>query len=149
MAHILANNGNKGATLSQEEIVSNASLMTTAGSETTATLLSGATWLLLKNPDIMQKLQDEIRGKFRTYDDITLNGVNELPYLIAFLSEALRFFPPIPVGFARRVGKGGELVSGYFVPEGTMVSVSHYAAYHSEQNFKNPEAVVPERWWFC
>ena len=146
MTHILANNGNKGSALSQAEIDSNASLMTTAGSETTATLLSAATWLLLKNPDIMQKVKDEIRGKFKTYEDISLSGVSEAPYMIAFLTEALRFFPPIPVGFPRRVGKGGECVSGYFLPEGTAVSVSHFAAYHSERNFKNPEAVIPERW---
>ncbi|KAF6220920.1 hypothetical protein HO133_002600 [Letharia lupina] len=146
MTHILANNGSKGTALSQKEIDSNAGLMITAGSETTATVLSGATWLLLTNPNVMQKVKDEIRSKFESYDDITLSRVNEIPYTIAFLSEALRLFPPIPVGFARRVAKGDAFVSGYFVPEGTLVSVSHFAAYHSAQNFKDPGAVVPERW---
>ena len=96
MTLILVNNGNEGAKLSQAEIDSNAALMLTAGSETTATLLSGATWLLLKNSDVMQKLRDEIRGKFKTYDDIMLDAVNKTPYLIAVLSEALKRLPSCP-----------------------------------------------------
>lgn len=146
MSYILANNGDKGARLSQEEIISNASSLIIGGSETTSTLLSGVTWLLLTNPHTMQKLKDEIRGKFKTYDELTISAVNETPYLVAVISEGLRYFPPIPVGFGRKVNKGGEYVSGYFVPEGTIVSVSHYAAYHSERNFRDPDAFVPERW---
>lgn len=145
MTLILANN-NKGAKLTDEEINSNAFLFLNAGTETTATLLSGVTFLLLKNPHIMEKLKKEIRGKFSTYEDIKLAGVNDIPYLLAVLTEALRFFPPIPVGFGRTVNRGGEYISGHFIPEGTVVSVSHYAAYHSEENFKNADSFIPERW---
>lgn len=148
MTLILANNGNKGAkvTLTQGEIDSNAFLFLNAGTETTASLLSGATWLLLKNPEVMQKLNNEIRSRFASYSEITLSRVNDLPYLNAVISESLRYFPPIAVGFGRVVPKGGEVISGYFIPEGTVVSVSHYAAYHSARNFRDPDAFVPERW---
>ncbi|KAF3769441.1 benzoate 4-monooxygenase cytochrome P450 [Cryphonectria parasitica EP155] len=146
MTLILANNGKKGVELSRAEINSNANLMLNAGSETTASLLSAATWFLLKNPVAKQKLQDEIRGKFSRYQDITLAALGETPYLSACLSESLRLFPPVPAGFGRVVNKGGEYVSGVFIPEGTVVSVSHYAAYHSERNFKDPDDFVPERW---
>ncbi|OTB09038.1 hypothetical protein M426DRAFT_316328 [Hypoxylon sp. CI-4A] len=146
MTQILENNGHKGVKLSQDEIDSNAGLLIIAGSETTATLLSGATWLLLKNPDVMQKLKDEVRGKFESADDITISAVNEMPYLLAVLSEALRVFPPVPAGFPRRVNTGGEFINGYFIEEGTTVSVSQYAAYHSERNFKDPDVFDPERW---
>jgi len=149
MTHILQHNGErKETTISNDEIDSNCQLILVAGSETTATLLSGATYLLLKkNPAVYQKLKDEIRGRFQTYSDITLAAVNnDTPYLLATLQEALRYFPPVPTGFERRVGKGGEVVSGYYLPEGAALCVSHYPAYHSERNFKNPEAFVPERW---
>ncbi|KAF7596239.1 hypothetical protein BBP40_002772 [Aspergillus hancockii] len=146
MALILANNRDKGAKLSQEEIDSNAFFLMNAGSETTATALSGVTWHLLRNPDVLRKLQDEIRGKFATYDDITLAAVNDTPYLIAVLSEGLRTFPPAAAGFGRVSPKDGESISGYYIPEGTVVSVSHYAAYRSERNFKDPDAFIPERW---
>lgn len=146
MTYILGNNNDKGAQLSQAEMNSNASSLIVGGSETTSTLLSGVTWLLLTNPDKMQKLKDEIRSKFKTYESITISDVNETPYLVAVVSEGLRYYPPIPAGFGRVVPSGGEYVSGYFVPEGTTVSVSHYAAYHSERNFRNPDKFVPERW---
>ncbi|CAK45415.1 uncharacterized protein An08g03780 [Aspergillus niger] len=147
MSHILANNNNRGVKLTRAEIDSNATLMTTAGSETTATLLSGATYLLLTHPRVLRTLQDEIHSEFPTYESITLEAVaKRTPYLNAVISEALRFFPPIPVGFIRRVPKGGETVSGYWIPEGTILSVSHYAAYHSERNFRDPDSWVPERW---
>ncbi|KAJ5260989.1 benzoate 4-monooxygenase cytochrome P450 [Penicillium angulare] len=146
MTLILANNGNRGAKLSDEEINSNAFLFLNAGSETTATLLSGLTFLLLKNPAAMKKLKDEVRLRFLTYEEIQLAAVSGMPYLNAVISEGLRYFPPVPVGFGRAVNRGGEFVDGYFLPEGCVVSVSHYAAYHSASNFKNPESFIPERW---
>ena len=146
MTEILKHNGEKDRELSRLELANNAVIFITAGSETTATLLSGATYLLLKNPEVMQKLKDEVRGRFDKYDDIKLEEVNKLPYLIAVLQEALRYFPPVPTGFERRVGKGGEFVSGYFMPENTALCVSSWPLAHSERNFKDPDAFVPERW---
>lgn len=146
MTLILANNRDKGAKLSQEEIDSNSFFLMNAGSETTATALSGVTWHLLSNPAVLRKLQDEIRGKFATYNQITLAGVNDCPYLIATISEGLRTFPPAAAGFGRVTPTGGESVSGYYIPEGTVVSVSHHAAYRSGRNFKDPNTFVPERW---
>lgn len=65
MTQILANNGTKGIALTNEQIDSNANLMLVAGSETTATLLSGVTYCLLANPDKLEKLKQEIRGRFK------------------------------------------------------------------------------------
>lgn len=146
MTYILRHNGEKNLELSKKELDSNANLIITAGSETTATLLSGATYLLLTNPDKHDKLKQELRSKFTTYEEITLAAVNNAPYLIACLNEALRYFPPVPAGFERRIGKGGEVVSGHYMPEGTAVSVSQYPANHSEAHFKYPNRFIPERW---
>lgn len=146
MTEILKHNGEKGIALKPEEMSTNATIFITAGSETTATLLSGATWCLLRNPSVLQKLQQEVRGRWKKYSDITMEEVNNAPYLIAVLQEALRFFPPVPTGFERRVPKGGEVVSGHFLPEGTAVGVSSYPTSHSSRNFKDPEVFAPERW---
>jgi cytochrome P450 len=146
MTFILKHNGEKGAEMNLDEIAANAAVIITAGSETTATLLSAVTYLLLKHPNVMQKLKDEVRGKWKKYDEITIDQVNNTPYLIAVLQEALRYFPPVPTGFQRRVPRGGESISGYYIPENTAVCVSAIAAAHSERNFKDPDAFVPERW---
>ncbi|KAJ6112030.1 hypothetical protein N7523_008091 [Penicillium sp. IBT 18751x] len=127
------------------EMITNGSTLIVAGSETTATALSGVTYLLLKNPRVMQKLQEEVRGAFESDDQITLENCNKLEYIHAVLIEALRMYPPVAVGLPRVVDGQGDTIAGHFVPGGTIVSVTHMAAYHSAMNFKHPGKFIPER----
>jgi cytochrome P450 len=106
MGHILANNGEKGYSMSKAEMDSNASLMLSAGSETTATMLSGATYALLKHPRVLEKLKKEVRERWNDYHEIDVATTNKAPYLNAVISEALRYFPPVPAGFNRQIQKG-------------------------------------------
>jgi cytochrome P450 len=126
MSEILKNQGDKAKSLTRGEIDSNAVLFLIAGSETTATLLSGVTYLLLKNPEVYNKLVAQIRGKFKKQSEITFEEVNNMEYLIACLQEALRYYPPVPTGFPRVVPKGGDTISGRFIPEGVSTSVEPY-----------------------
>src|ERR1700761_3461048 len=59
---VLRREGDKS--LSLGEMHSNGSLFMIAGTETTATLLSGLLYYLLVNPDTMKKLTREIRDAF-------------------------------------------------------------------------------------
>lgn len=58
------------------QLESNSSILVIAGSETTATALAGATYFLLKNPDTMAKLTDEVRSTFTTEEEINTNSVS-------------------------------------------------------------------------
>jgi cytochrome P450 len=88
MSYILRHNDDKG--MSPLEIVENANVLIVAGSETTATQLSGATYYLLKNPDKYARLVHEIRTAFDSEDDITLQGSNKLEYMNAVFEESFR-----------------------------------------------------------
>lgn len=132
--------------LSRAEMDSNAVLFLGAGSETTATTLSGVTYLLLANPDKYAALVHKIRSNFTAARDITIEEVNKMDYMIACLQEGLRYYPPVPTGFPRVVPAGGDHISGRFIPEGTSVYVSQHATNHSARNYKDPEAYAPERW---
>lgn len=105
-------------TLSFQELANNSSTLIVAGSETSATSLAGLTFLLLKNPDKMQKLVQEIRSTFQSDDEITISSVPNLPYLTACLEEGFRMYPPIPSGLPRRVPGAGVNVIGRWVPGG-------------------------------
>ncbi|KPA35153.1 isotrichodermin c-15 hydroxylase, partial [Fusarium langsethiae] len=144
MSYILRHNDEKG--MSRAEIIETASLLIIAGSETTATLLSGTTYYLLKNPDKLNKLVHEIRSTFSSEDEITLIRVDNLKYLLAVLNEGFRMYPPVSTGLSRFAPAGGEFIASHWIPENTAVSVPHYPAYHSAYNFKDPEQFVPERW---
>lgn len=123
----------------------NASVLIIAGSETTATLLSGATFLLLTNPEALAKLTDEVRSTFDDDADITLSSVGSLSYMLACLDESLRRYPPVVIGLPRLAPKGGAQVAGHFVPAGTRVAVWQYAASHDPALWTDPHGFHPER----
>jgi cytochrome P450 len=104
--------------LTEQELQANADIFVVAGSETTATLLSGVSYHLCRNPEALQKLCKEIRETFKSEDEITITGCYGLKYLLAVLDEGLRMYPPTPTGFTRKVPPGGEVMSGKFVPGG-------------------------------
>lgn len=102
--------------MTEGEIFGNSSILIIAGSETTATLLSGATYYLLKNPHVWEKLKAEVRGHFKSADDINFVTTGQLPYLFAVLEESLRQYPPVPIRLPRRTGSEVEVIDGYEVP---------------------------------
>jgi cytochrome P450 len=88
MSYILRYNDDKG--MSVAEINQSAKVLVLAGSETTATLLSGAIFHLLKNPLTLKKLVDEVRSSYESERHINLVSSAKLHYLQAVLDEALR-----------------------------------------------------------
>lgn len=137
--------GDATSGMSLDEMRANARLFMTAGTETTATLLSGLTYRLLVNPDKMDKIVAEVRTTFKDESEITMDALARLPYLNACIEEGLRMYPPVPIGLPRRVPEGGAAVVGQWIPRNTVVAVSHWAAYHDATNFRNPMSFVPER----
>jgi cytochrome P450 len=89
-----------------------------AGSETTATTLSCATYYLLRNPGIYDKLQEEIRGAFSSYEQIESTSASKLKLVNAICLEAMRMYPPLPFALPRVVPPGGATVDGHILPEG-------------------------------
>ncbi|MCJ1432335.1 hypothetical protein MMC27_001691 [Xylographa pallens] len=144
MSYVLRHNDEKGMT--REEIKKTSGLLIIAGSETTATLLSGTTFYLMKNKDIYEKVANEVRTSFNNEGDITFLSVSKLPYLNALLEEGLRLYPPVPSTFPRRVAAEGDIIDGQFVPGGTSVGVNQWAANQSAAHFCEPEKFIPERW---
>ncbi|RYC65673.1 hypothetical protein CHU98_g552 [Xylaria longipes] len=155
----------KSDKMSLQQLDGNAQILMLAGSETTATLLSGSysalfiyigeinsslflglTFLLLKHPRVLAKLTKEIRTTFNHPDEITVSGVNSCKYLFACIEEGLRIYPPSPQPHHRIIPSAGAFVNGEFLPAGTSVSIPIYAIANSPLNWTQPEAFVPERW---
>ncbi|KAI1424161.1 averantin oxidoreductase [Xylaria sp. FL1777] len=132
--------------ISAEQLEGNGEILIAAGSETTATLLTGLTWLLLKHPRVHEKLKKEIRTKFSHPDEITLASVNECKYLLGCIEEALRVYPPSPQPHHRIIPPGGAEVNGEMLPAGTSVGIPVYAISNSPLNWTEPESFIPERW---
>ncbi|KAK2047235.1 cytochrome P450 [Colletotrichum somersetense] len=132
--------------MSQIEIEQTADTLIIAGSETTSSALSGATFLLVTNPDTMSKLVEEVRTSFKSEKDIDILSVQKLRYMLAVLNEAMRIYPVIPMGLTRIIKPGGDYICERFVPEGTRVMVSQWPMYRNEEHFAQPDSFIPERW---
>jgi cytochrome P450 len=149
-----------------DKLISNAEILIIGGSETTATLLSGVTYLLLKNPGAYRTLTGEVRSTFNSEEEINLVSVTKLRYMLACLDEALRMYPPVANGLPRVCPKGGAEILGAHIPERvchkcfgcflqialwliaaaqTYVSIHQWALYRRDEYFTDPNNFHPER----
>ncbi|KAJ5930920.1 hypothetical protein N7466_006413 [Penicillium verhagenii] len=132
--------------LSREEMYANSQIFMVAGTETTATALSGLLYQLLMNPAKMEKIMQEIQETFEKDSDIEMRALEHMTYLNACIEEGLRVYPPVPVGLPRIVPEGGLVVCGDRIPEKTAVSVNQWATFRSPKNFQRADEFIPERW---
>ncbi|KAL8826573.1 MAG: hypothetical protein Q9170_007347 [Blastenia crenularia] len=147
LSYILRYNDERG--MMREEIISTSGVLLIGGSETTATLLSGATYHLLTNPHTLRRLCAEVRAAFKAEAEITLPSLSNpesLPYLEAVLTESLRVYPPVAANLPRMTGSQGDVIDGYHVPAKVSVGVHQWAASQSKDNFIDPASFIPERW---
>ncbi|KAH7411026.1 cytochrome P450 monooxygenase-like protein [Cadophora sp. MPI-SDFR-AT-0126] len=131
--------------MTDKDLLGNASLFILAGSETSATLLSGLIYLLLKSPDCMQKVRDEIDAASNDVSEMTFVKEAQLPFLHACIEETFRVYPPVPMELNRVTPLEGATIDGIFVPGNKSVATSHLGTYHSSSNFKDPLEFHPER----
>ena len=91
-------------------------ILTLAGSETTATSLAGATYLIATHPQVKAKILNELWTTFTSEDQIDLLSVAKLPYLCAVTEECLRVYPPGPNAQPRITPPGGSVILGDRIP---------------------------------
>jgi cytochrome P450 len=134
--------------LSPGEIEANANFLLMAGTETTATALSGTTYYMLKRPDSLRRATEEVRNAFQHESDIDfMTAAERLPYLQACVAEGLRLYPPGPIALPRRTRKGTvTMIAGHAVPGDVTVGVHSWSASHSPANFHRASEFFPERW---
>lgn len=116
-----------------------------AGYETTATALTYATYELALNPDLQDKLYDEVTASLNANGSIDYDVLCRLPYLDAVISETLRHHPPIAktTRIATREYNVGS--TGVTVYAGQQVDIPIYAIHHDAKYYDNPFEFDPER----
>lgn len=102
--------------LTDEELATNVGLTLLAGSETSATTLSAATYYLLTHKAVLDKICKEVRSTFHSEKEITFTSVSQLAYLNAVIEESFRMFPPVPSAQSRFSLPAGTVIDGHFVP---------------------------------
>lgn len=107
--------------LSPIEVMINSTTLVIAGSETTATSLSGTLFLLSRseNASKLQRVVDEVFTAFSDESAIDMTSTAHLQYLAAILEESLRMYPPAPA-LSPRQSPGAE-VGGHWLPKGVRI----------------------------
>jgi cytochrome P450 len=131
--------------ITNAEMKETSGLLILAASETSATLLSGAIYYMLKNPEWLGKLQHELRTAFADESEITFASTAQLKILNAVIQETFRLYPPVPGSLPRVTPKEGALVAGTFIPGDTTIGIPQYPASRSSRNFTDPDKYAPER----
>lgn len=151
IGQILAHSDAKKS-LTEGEMVLNMALFISAGSDTSATVLTGWTYFICTHPSAYERVAREVREALRGSEgptgepEINCQKVRNMHFLEATIREALRLFPPSAASQQRIVPAGGATIDGINVPEGTTVAVSPWATTRSKLNFWDPDGFWPERW---
>ncbi|KAF9508811.1 hypothetical protein BS47DRAFT_1350083 [Hydnum rufescens UP504] len=128
---------------SVHEVMNECGNILTAGSDTTAVLLSAFFYFLLKHPRVYEKLQVEIDNAV-TEGRLDGGGATyaqavKLEYFHACIKETLRAIPSAGINLPRYVPEGGLALGKYAIPEGTSVGDSGVFG-------EDAEVYRPERW---
>ena len=131
---------------SQQDLLSEVSLLVGAGSDTTAVALSSFFFYIVRNERLYRKLVKEIRSTFNSAEEIVSGPkLSSCKYLRACIDETLRISPVVSSGLYRTVLPGGLTINGEFYPAGVTVSTSGWSSGRSDE-YGDPNVYRPERW---
>ncbi|KAI0539191.1 cytochrome P450 [Xylaria digitata] len=117
-----------------------------AAGDTTAVTIAATLFYLLKNPEILKKLETELTDA-SIHEVPAFAEVSKLPYLNAVIKESMRVFPVTSFPMERLVPAGGAEIAGMYFPEGTTVGCLPAAIHLNKDIFgEDVDVFRPERW---
>lgn len=100
--------------------------------------------LLSQRPDIQKLAFGEITLSGALINDpLALEG--EVPYIMAFTKEVLRYFTPLRLAMPKATTDAVEW-QGATIPKGTMVFLNAWACNREDGAFDDPFTFEPKRW---
>ncbi|KAM0863696.1 hypothetical protein ACQ4PT_044420 [Festuca glaucescens] len=115
------------------------------GTETTATSVEWIMSELMRNPDVMQKVQAEVR---RTFDNKKPQDheahIEEPRYMKMIIKETLRMHPPLPLMIPHVCRQTCD-IGGFKVLEGSRILINAWAIGRNPDSWEDAEVFRPER----
>lgn len=118
--------------------------------ETTASALTWACYLLAKQPELQEKLREEVTQALpngpASNSSTDLGGILEqLPYLNGVMHETLRLYPTVPMTMRQAICD--TQIGDQFIPKGAVMIVSMWLINRSPDIWGTDAGTCrPERW---
>ncbi|KAG5669754.1 hypothetical protein PVAND_000048 [Polypedilum vanderplanki] len=132
--------------LETNEMAAESMVTFAAGYETSSTLMQFTLYELALNPEIQQRLRDEINSGIKENGGkLTYELLNSFKYLDMVIKESLRKYPSIPI-YSRECNKEFQIPdTNLVIPKGTTVYISAYSLHRDPEYWINPDKFDPER----
>lgn len=132
-----------GEALSDKLLRDESITMFFAGHETTARTLTFMWYVLSQNPEVEQRLHEEID---RVLGDRPpeIADLKKLPYTLQVIKETLRLYPPAPVYVRDAVAD--DVIDGMHVPAGSQMMMVPFLTHRHPDFWPEPLRFDPDRW---
>ena len=118
--------------------------MIVGASDTGLVTLTWAISLLLNNPHVLKKAQDELEVQVGKERIVNESDISRLVYLQAIVKETLRLYPPAPLLVPRELTENC-IIGGYHVPKGTRLITNAWKIQRDPRIWSDPLKFMPER----
>ncbi|XVF60190.1 hypothetical protein PTKIN_Ptkin08bG0024500 [Pterospermum kingtungense] len=118
--------------------------MFVGGTDTTTTTIEWMMAELLKHPNIMKKVQEEVRNVVGKKSKIDVDDTNKMEYLKCVIKETLRLHPAAPL-LAPRETTASVKLGGYDIPSNITVFINAWAIQRDPNLWEKSEEFIPER----
>ncbi|QRW10407.1 cytochrome P450 family protein [Ceratobasidium sp. AG-Ba] len=108
-----------------------------AGTTTTSSFIASFTLAMALYPELAKRAQKEIDERVPVGQLPSLEERESLPYVNAFMQEATRMYPPVPLGIPHQATED-VTYQGYRIPKGTVIRSNIWAMLHDECIYTNP-----------
>ncbi|PIA38081.1 hypothetical protein AQUCO_02800018v1 [Aquilegia coerulea] len=117
--------------------------MFVGGTETTATTIEWTIAELVKNPSVMQKVQEEVRRVVGKKHKVDEEDIAQMVYLKLVVKESMRLHPAAGIN----VLESSKItnVKGFQVPAKTRIIMNHWSIQRDSKFWERPDEFIPER----
>lgn len=136
----------KNAELTFDEVAAQMFIFQLAGYETSSTTLTYVAYELAMNPEIQERLREEINEVVERHGGVSYEAIFDMPYLDCVINEALRKYPPGRL-LIRRMNQESYTIPGTEInlKLNDLVAVSIHGIQHDPLIYPQPDVFDPER----